>query len=1600
MKGKLLQKTTALILVLCMTMVNFLFVATNVVYALSVSEVSIESGKITFDAYFKDKDGNKVYTKEANISEGATLYAKIKLQSGVLKDAKIKIDNANFKLPESISSKYVVGIDNATKEIKLKELNGSYDNDIDLEIPVAFEKQSTIGVDYFDKDNTVSLSGEYKASETFKTVTAQIGTHLNWTEVPEKSGAHIAYAVEKTIKDEKRILVQERVAVSAGSLPRVEDKLNIKVPKINDKEPDTINLLINGKKLEQNLKTNNYNIKTGELEYTNSFVKDNQINWGTGTDIYKVIYIFENVENIDSVKNITRDVNAVKVTSKVFQYEKSSMEMTCPKEARQFNFNNGNIVSVDAQSKSKNVYKGFMYANSSNGTTYKENYNIEVSDISGISKVELKSDGDKFKAGEANIDTNNQTLYKKVSVDWDKASQILGSEGTIKITDGNGTVKEINASTEKEVALNAHNITVATSAPIKEGQLTISATKQIVGDAGLSKEAIQSLTAIETTVKATTNKDNNGSAAVATTEFKEPITEASLTMQNNTNNTTKTFLTNSENKVEFIATLKTGTEDTYLFKKPTIKIELPEDVTEIKNVTANALFAEDELTVTKAEAREENGKKLIYIEVDGSQKEFTNKVTEGIKVTINADVVLNQYATSKDGTVTMTYTNENAASHPEPVAMKVSIESPNKVLTNTKVTSDGKEGVMNFATTLSNLLDKDIENIAIISQIPSNTKSQAEFEKQIKATLKSSIEASEVKVQYSADKKTWTDTAKNVKYYKIVLDGSKLTVGQTGEIKYTLNNVKELSNFELAYTADGKEEVTNLDLNLNESNFVGEKADVTPVNEVSAKGVEQQTENLNIKMTAISGGKELKDGDEILAGQSVVYKYQITNKSGKDLNNVKISLNAQGANIFGEYTYQAQEAYQTDKMKDFTILAELDNKSKQTITVKTLKNGDTTKEYTCQVIVKEDAKNLKTDLDVSADNLDAEKITIANSVIDSELKLLLTNNINRDYPLIAGNYASNKLEVKNLTNKDLSDITLKMDLPEGLKLVEIDKSVKIVEKDDNSFTIKVDELKANATKKITIKDRIMKNTDSNINIQYIGKINDKKYYSNIMELITQKVNTSNIEIKQTSNIDGKTVKNGDKLTYSFEIKNNESDAKTVTISDIVPEAAVVNKITYTQNNKETEIKDVTVNSVDRTLLVNAGETANVKIETEINDSKTKEDKIVNTASIKGNYFNVTSNPIEYIIERAQQPNTDPVNPDPNVDPVTPNPTDDPQSIPGVVTTKNSISGMTWLDENKNGVREASEKPLSGVTVMLANTKTGKYVTGENGSKLEVKTNSNGIYTFENIEEGKYIVVFTYDSLKYRNTEYKVSSATDSTNSDIITTQINVDNNETKQGVTDTLELKDKSLEHIDAGFIENEIFDLKLNKYISKVTVQNSSGTVVKQYNKEQLAKVEIDAKLLASSTVLVEYTLEVKNEGELAGYANEIVDYMPKEMSFSSEINKDWYKSTDGNVHTTALAKEIINPGETKQVVLTLTKAMTENNTGVTTNKAEITKSSNELSIPDKDTEDNSSTAEVIVSIRTGIEFTIGIIIAIIAITTTGIVVYTKKRKEAKNHE
>ena len=111
-------------------------------------------------------------------------------------------------------------------------------------------------------------------------------------------------------------------------------------------------------------------------------------------------------------------------------------------------------------------------------------------------------------------------------------------------------------------------------------------------------------------------------------------------------------------------------------------------------------------------------------------------------------------------------------------------------------------------------------------------------------------------------------------------------------------------------------------------------------------------------------------------------------------------------------------------------------------------------------------------------------------------------------------------------------------------------------------------------------------------------------------------------------------------------------------------------------------------------------------------------------------------------------------------------------------------------------------------------------------------------------------------------------------------------------------------------------------------------------------------------------FKVKVTNVGDIAGYARNIVDYMPSTLNFNSNLNTDWYISGN-NVYNTSLANTKIEPGESKELTLVLTKTMTDSNTGLVNNKAEITESSNELGI--KDETDEKGSANVIISVSTG---------------------------------
>ena len=306
------------------------------------------------------------------------------------------------------------------------------------------------------------------------------------------------------------------------------------------------------------------------------------------------------------------------------------------------------------------------------------------------------------------------------------------------------------------------------------------------------------------------------------------------------------------------------------------------------------------------------------------------------------------------------------------------------------------------------------------------------------------------------------------------------------------------------------------------------------------------------------------------------------------------------------------------------------------------------------------------------------------------------------------------------------------------------------------------------------------------------------------------------------------------------------------------------------------------------------------------------------------------------------------------------------------TSTYMISGTAWIDENENGQKDATEKLLEGIKVKLLDATTNEYAKDSNGNIIETTTNSEGFYAFTKVAKGQYLVVFEYDTTAYKVTGYEASGAKQGNTSKAIEKTLTIDGKEEKVGVTEKIDLT-TNVASINIGLVQAKKYDMQLDKYVTKVTVQNSK-TASTDYTDAKLAKQEINAKEVNSTTVVVEYTIRVTNKGEVPGYIKKIADYLSSDYKFSSELNKDWYQ--DGNnVYCTSLADTKINPGESKDVKLTVIKQMKENNTGLVNNTAEIVSSYNELGLTDINStegnkvkgENDMSSADVIISIKTG---------------------------------
>lgn len=130
----------------------------------------------------------------------------------------------------------------------------------------------------------------------------------------------------------------------------------------------------------------------------------------------------------------------------------------------------------------------------------------------------------------------------------------------------------------------------------------------------------------------------------------------------------------------------------------------------------------------------------------------------------------------------------------------------------------------------------------------------------------------------------------------------------------------------------------------------------------------------------------------------------------------------------------------------------------------------------------------------------------------------------------------------------------------------------------------------------------------------------------------------------------------------------------------------------------------------------------------------------------------------------------------------------------------------------------------------------------------------------------------------------------------------------------------------------------------------------------EEIVKVDLHRKHINDVTVKFRYSIRVINEGEIAGYAKEVKDYIPEGLKFLAEDNSQWTQVSDNIITTDALANTLLQPGEYADVEVVLTWINNADNMGLKVNTAEISKDYNDYNIPDKDsTPDNKNQEKMI---------------------------------------
>ena len=1604
MRNKIMKVAIIIILIMTLTMTNFIFVGSSLI-SYAASDVETNHRNINFDAYFVNSNNQAISSVDMSNEEDIYLSMQVEVKQEGYFNGSITIKDSNFTLGNSDSS-YINKIEGNT--ITLNQINAG--TKAEIRVKINLNKEEIFNLDNLTKTNVISLQGKYYDS-TERDINIEAKRELELNLVQNYQSDNMVNDIEvitnkiASIDGENKRIIQIlwNVGLSENNYPMKEMDLDITVPTIDGKRAEVSRVVDFN---EMTYYDYSYNGSNVTFKFTNEPNDNNEIRWKSeGNEKIVLTFIYNTEAEVSNQE--------LKAEQTIQFYD--NKEIVNNKTLMLNNEEKDNIVTVSSTPEEQSMYKGKLYAG------IEKEYAVDTSVNINLAKAITKG----IVVQESTNQNVIRDVYTRTVVSKEQFDELFGQTGEITIYDENNQVigRITNSSQideNKNIVVNYNSeptsIRLETSVPIAEGTLEIKNYKKLIPDntsdiTGLGQ--VGYVTEIGYDNSKIGQVENNIILQETTTQSKFEIDKDTLS-------------TVVDNSVEIRATLLTNNEQYDLYQNPTFRFELPEQVQNIE-ITGVELLYESELQVANYTV---DGREII-VTLEGRQTSYKEETVEGAVLVVNANIALDRKTATADTNITMYYENQNAHAYrdnaqigTETQAIKIVAPKDLTVINSIptislETTGQEEDTSVNLITgnvpkqldihsEIINTTEGNMSNIRILGTLPTNSE-----ENNLGIQLINAIQVlnrTDVTIYYtgnehatndlnSSDNGWSTEFTQDAKRYLVVLD--QLPTGASIEISYSVQipdnleyNKQAKEYYNVSYVSSETSVENTLD-----STIITLETGIGP--------------KLEAKLSATIGGKEITQN--VKNGEVIQYKIEVSNTGSENISNIEVVGQVpEGTTMVvpeENYEYTGASYYEELQDKEFRTTAEnIAPGEVQTLTYEVRVNSDTP-----------EGTELENKLQVNYNGVTAETEAHKLTTQKGNLRVTVKRVTDRSVDLYTAGVVQYFAIIENISGEDQENVKIHTNFSDNLDVQRLtlitgmerengeiyrtgidEPQVVDIQNEENtqaednmvsenieySDEINIGTIAAGETKVLSY-DMLITKTDNNaINFSVEVEDDEKQYSSNTLEDV---VKDFSIDLSMENKTGTQNVRAGDTITYLITAKNESNiQTKDLMIVDNIPSQLTIQKILI--NGEEYEVPDT--NNLEIPVDIEANSESEIEIQAVVNysEGRLESEAITNiaTAQVYGETIATTSEVTHIIL--ANEGTGEGGNGNNNGQ----NDVEDND----IATGTSTVSGLAWYDENQDGRKDAGEQVLSGIKVKLLNVDTNNIVKDTNGNDLEVTTNENGVYVLDKIGNGRYIAIFEFDNTKYTLTRYKVANVAENLNSDVLMNTLTVNGQETQVASTDILDINNTNVSDINIGLALLQNYDLKLDKYVSRIIMQNDNGTTVREFQDETMAKAELDAKQINGTTVIVEYEIKVTNVGEVTGYVRRIADYIPSDMTFSSELNKDWYQ-TGNTVYTSILSNEPIAAGETKTVTLTLVKSMTEDNTGRINNRAEIAEDYNDLGLTDINStpgnqesgENDLGSADVILSIRTGGAVYVSIVVAVLVILIIiGFMIWKKK--------